>query len=285
MSTDLLTKRLVAWLHRLMPPGPRLDGLTAELAVSGGDGPITAQSCREIEARAQAHSRHLELHFDPAGTADPDEAAPGWPPPDPAAVRSRAGGVSAVRRLEGGVCGITLDSLEAYELAQPFLDAAFTLAGGASRLVLDLRGNGGGDPATVAAVAGWLLGRGAALPLSEVTYRDRRRQWWPSFAAAPFDQDAAVLISERTYSSGEALAYHLQARGRVTVLGEPTPGAADHVTPIQLTPQVLGLLPEATVVDPVTGGNWEGTGVRPDIVLPRPNDPGAAGRALEALGW
>jgi C-terminal processing protease CtpA/Prc len=42
--------------------------------------------------------------------------------------------------------------------AQPYVDAAFTLARGVSAVVLDLRDNGGGDPATVARVAGLLLG-------------------------------------------------------------------------------------------------------------------------------
>jgi hypothetical protein len=31
---------------------------------------------------------------------------------------------------------------------------------------------------------------------------------------------------------------------------------------------VLGLLPEAYVVDSVTGGNWEGSGVVPDVRCP-----------------
>jgi C-terminal processing protease CtpA/Prc len=75
----------------------------------------------------------------------------------------------------------------------------------------------------------------------------------------------AVLTSARTFSSAEALAYHLQVRRRVVVVGEATPGAADHVTPIRLAPTVLGLLPEAYVTDAVTGVNWEGRGVQPDV--------------------
>ncbi|WP_405060211.1 S41 family peptidase [Kribbella sp. NBC_01505] len=44
-------------------------------------------------------------------------------------------------------------------------------------------------------------------------------------------QPVAVLVGPGTFSSGEALAYHLRVRGRVTVVGETTPGAADHITP------------------------------------------------------
>ena len=53
-------------------------------------------------------------------------------------------------------------------------------------------------------------------------------------------------------------------RRRVRVFGEPTPGAADHVTPIRVTPTVVALIPEATPADAVSGHNWEGTGVTPD---------------------
>jgi Peptidase family S41 len=271
MSTDELISRLTGWLGRLMPAGPRRDRLTDDLRATfgGRDDPLTEEVCRAVVACAQKHSRHLELFFTADATASPDSEPVGWGTPDDAGIRARGGGVSAVRRLDDGTVVLTVDGLETYGIAQPYVDAAFTLAQGASRLVLDLRANGGGDPATVAAIAGRLLGDGAR-HLSDVVYADRRRQWWtpelPSGTALAVD--TTVLVSSRTYSSAEALAYHLQARKRVTVVGETTRGAADHVTPIQLTPQVFGLLPQATVVDAVTGTNWEGAGVRPDEPCP-----------------
>jgi C-terminal processing protease CtpA/Prc len=181
--------------------------------------------------------------------------------------------VSGVRRLGDGTCLIAVDALEPLATAQPYLDAAFGLAAGSRRIVLDLRANGGGDPATVAAIAGRLLGD-TAQHLADVVYHDRRRQWWTVDrpAGTALTQEVAVLVSNHTYSSAEALAYHLRARDRVTVIGAATRGAADHVTPIQLTPRVSAVLPEATVQDAVTGTNWEGTGVVPDIAC----EPGEA---------
>jgi hypothetical protein len=267
-SVTAFSRHLIGWLHRLMPPGPRLDRLTADLEATFDDRPepLTEADCRAIEAVAQAHSRHLELHFDARATAVPDTAAPGWPPVGPDQVRARGAGVREVRRTDDGVVTLVLDTLDSVEYAGPYLDAAFALARGATRLVLDLRRNGGGDPGTVALIAEHLLG-GPAQALSEVVYRDRRRQWWTGARSAgtTLDQELTVLVSARTYSSAEALAYHLQARGRATIVGEPTRGAADHVTPVQLTAQVLGLLPEGTVIDAVTGANWEGAGVLPDV--------------------
>jgi C-terminal processing protease CtpA/Prc len=74
-----------------------------------------------------------------------------------------------------------------------------------------------------------------------------------------------VLVSERTFSSGEALAYHLQSQGRARVVGQQTPGAADHITPVNIDSHVRAFLPEARVRDAVTGTNWEATGVVPDV--------------------
>ena len=81
-----------------------------------------------------------------------------------------------------------------------------------------------------------------------------------------------MLIWPCTYSSGEALAYHLKSRGRVRAFGIRTPGAADHVTPIRLTPHVSGLIPEGTTIDQRTGTNWEGQGVEPDVEAPSDAD-------------
>lgn len=44
---------------------------------------------------------------------------------------------------------------------------------------------------------------------------------------------------------------------------------------MRLAPIVIAHVPRAYVLDAVSGGNWEGTGVLPDVAVP-------AGAALEA---
>ncbi|MEV4515300.1 S41 family peptidase [Dactylosporangium sp. NPDC049525] len=262
-----VTVRLTGWLDRLMPAGDRWAALTAELAwFRNDDRPVTAELCAEIERAAWRVSRHVALIYEPGGTAPPDSEAGQWPRQDPAAVRARAASVSQSRRLPDGTALIRIDGLDEVGLAQPYVDAAFTLARGADRLILDLRANGGGDPATVALIAGWLLGD-EAVQLSEVVDQHGRRQWWTPDRprGSALLEETCVLVSAATFSSGEALAYHLKARDRVLVVGEPTPGAADHVLPVRLAPTVLAHVPRAYVVDTVTGGNWEGTGVVPHV--------------------
>jgi C-terminal processing protease CtpA/Prc len=284
MISDL-TARLAGWLRSLPPPHERYERLAAALVrdFEGRSDPVTAAACAEIERVCWPHSRHLLLTFEADGTDPPDEVAPGWPEPDPAAIAPAAAQVREVSRLDGGACVIRIDGFDALSHAQPYLDGAFALARGATGILLDLRANGGGHPETVAYIAGRLLGD-RATHLSDVTYRDHTRQWWtpdlPAGTAVPADVPVAVLVSGRTFSSGEALAYHLRARGRVTVVGERTPGAADHITEIRLAPTVVGQVPIGYVTDAATRASWEGGGVVPQVECP-PSD--AVPAALETL--
>ncbi|WP_433055108.1 S41 family peptidase [Dactylosporangium sp. CS-033363] len=269
-SVRELVARLALWIERLMPAGDRRTALLAALETQFGadDAPVTAEACAAIERAAWPFARHIALIYEPDGTDPPDTEAREWQLPNAATVRARAGCVSRVERRTDGTGVIRIDGLDPVGLAQPFIDAAFALLAGSQRIVLDLRGNGGGEPGTVALIAGWLLGDDP-VQLSEVVGSAGRRQWWTP-ARPPgtaLRQDTVVLVGPGTFSSGEALAYHLQHRGRVTVAGDRTPGAADHVLPIRLAPTVIAHVPRAVVIDTVTGSNWEGTGVIPDETI------------------
>jgi len=280
---------LCRWIGRLWPDVARGGLVAGELRDAfGADGrPIDAGICAAVQAVANRRSRHFELAFEPGAVAEPDSSAPGWPPPDPVAVASRAASVRAVERRPDGIAVIRLDDIDPVQLAAPYLEAAFALTRGAAGLVLDLRRNGGGDPGTIAMVLDRMSG-GPPRKFADVVYRDRIRQWWtPGLAGAsacPAGTPIAVLVSHRTYSSGEALAYHLQHRLGAVVVGETTRGAADHITPVRVVRQVVGYLPEAYVVDASTGTNWEGHGVVPDVACDAADAEEVAARSLSGPG-
>jgi len=265
---------IARWGRRLIPDPDRADRLAADLLGvteptpdAGRDTPITEKVLGDVEAVCHRPARHLTLELRPP--AEPDVDVVGWPPPTERVVRRRAGFVRRVERFDNGCGLLRIDGFDAITVAADYLLGAFTVLRGVDGLIVDLRRNGGGEVSTLALLAEFLLGTGIE-QLATVSYRDKPdRQWWTSGALGdqhlPADIAVAVLIGSGTYSSGEALAYHLHTRGRVRLFGQRTPGAADHVTPIRVTRSVVALIPEATPTDAVSGANWEGTGVIPDV--------------------
>ncbi|HZA05797.1 MAG TPA: hypothetical protein VE617_14625, partial [Propionibacteriaceae bacterium] len=157
-----LAQELASWVERLPPRQPRMEALAAALRAEFGDRdePVTVESVTAIEAAAQRHCRHLMLHFHPDGELVVDRTPPGWPPEDASEIRRHGWPISSVRRTDDGLAIVGVDSMPAFAPSRPFIEAAITLAQGATGVALDLRHNGGGDPETVAMIVGWLCGPG-----------------------------------------------------------------------------------------------------------------------------
>ena len=77
-----------------------------------------------------------------------------------------------------------------------------------------------------------------------------------------------VLTSGRTFSAAESFAYDMKARERATIIGDPTKGGAHSVDLYTIDDQFEIYISTARAINPVTGGNWEGTGVIPDVPVP-----------------
>ena len=284
---------IASWARRLIPDPARAERLVRDLhsafpATSeppGGspdeDSPVTAQTLRDIETVCHRTARHLTLEL--TTPAEPDVAVLGWPAVQRHVIERRAGFLRRVERFGNGCGCLAIDGFDDIGQAAGYLLGAFAVLRGVDGLVLDLRHNGGGEVSTLTLLAEFVLGTGIE-QLATVRYRDRPdHQWWTSGqlgdARLPTDRPVAVLIGPGTYSSGETLAYHLQTRGRARLFGQRTPGAADHVTPIRVTPSVVALIPEATTIDVVSRTNWEGAGVLPDVEC----EPAEA--AAAAMSW
>jgi hypothetical protein len=74
-----------------------------------------------------------------------------------------------------------------------------------------------------------------------------------------------VLTSPMTSSGGEELAYDLQALQRAVIVGEVTGGGANPATPVMIGLKFVVVMPTAQGINPITGTNWEGNGVLPDV--------------------
>ena len=61
------------------------------------------------------------------------------------------------------------------------------------------------------------------------------------------------------------MAYDLQALKRAIVVGEVTKGGANPGRWVHLDEHFACLIPTGRAVNPITGTNWEGVGVHPDV--------------------
>lgn len=138
-------------------------------------------------------------------------------------------------------------------------------------IIVDLRQNGGGDPAQIQLISSYFFADPAHL--NDLYYRaaDRTENYWtlpyvPGRRAA--NADLYILTSARTFSGAEEFTYNMKNLKRATVIGETTGGGA-HPTDLMIVQKDFILrVPFARAINPVSKTNWEGTGVTPDIAVP-----------------
>ncbi len=140
-------------------------------------------------------------------------------------------------------------------------------------LIFDLRQNGGGDPFMVQLIESYLFAGEPKLLLTMYERPlDRHQQIW-TLSHVPGKRlpnvPVYILTSGSTFSGGEDFAYTLKHLGRATVVGEVT-GGGGHVVDFKVVHEGFIIsLPTGYPTHPVTKSNWEGTGVEPDISVPR----------------
>ncbi len=181
-------------------------------------------------------------------------------------------GIHRVERLAGNIGYLDLRRFPIPANAGPAIAAAMELVAGTYALIIDLRRNGGGSPEGVVFWCSYLLTE-QPTHLSDIFHADtgETRQFW----ALPYvpgtryvDRPVYVLTSSHTFSGGEDFCYTLQALGRAQVVGETTGGGAHPTRSFRISPAVHIAIPFARSINPVTGTNWQGTGVVPDVAVP-----------------
>lgn len=277
------------------------DSLRAAAYADVGDVATLAERLTR-ELRALTGDGHMLVEALPAaGGAAGDDWIAKW--------RARAPsdnyGIARVEVLPGNVGYLALRSFHTFADAAPTLSAAIVLVRHTDALILDLRHNGGGDSDTERALTHTFLAPDATLPLRTETRQGPDPA--PPIPALPWprygpDRPLVVLLNGRSFSAPEALAYALQTAGRARVVGTTSAGGAhmtDEATPLPCALQ--GWIPNRRPLSPVTGANWEGRGVQPDIaatdaeaidtahrlllrsILEASSDPDVRERATKAL--
>ncbi len=178
-------------------------------------------------------------------------------------------GFEKVERLNGNIGYMELDGFVTAELGAETAIAAMQFLANTDALIIDLRYNGGGVPGTAQLIISYLFSE-SPVHYHSIHWRQNNRteQFWtlPYVPGKRYvGKPVYVLMGKRTLSAPESFAYSLQAQKRVTVVGEVSAGGANPGREFRINEHFRIFVPTGRAINPVTGTNWEGTGVKPDI--------------------
>ena len=242
--------------------------LTQNLAAGKYDaddtpGDFAAQVTRDLQDLT--HDKHLHVEAD--GVLP--EGLPAGPPP-PRGFH----GFAQADRLKGNIGYIVLNGFAPEDHAKLGADKAMTLLGSTDALIIDIRNNGGGDPAGVAYLVSIFFDEKSPVHINDLLWRkpgtsdyDRTVYSTEPTTVSYLGKPVYVITGHNTFSAGEEFAYDMQTLKRATLIGEVTGGGAHPGGLLPLGPGLNLWVPMGRAENPITHTDWEGTGVQPDIVV------------------
>jgi hypothetical protein len=246
------------------------------------DSVISAKAFSELltsQMREVSQDRHLRVRYS-SEVIGPDATGDRRPPPLPEEVTRMAKvnySFDRVERLSGNVGYLKFDRFQNAQLCGSTVAAAMSFLANTDALIIDLRGNGGGSPATVALVASYFFSGDQPVHLNDIAYRRQgtsdyeiRQSWTLPYVPGQryLGKEVYILTSHMTFSGGEEFTYDLQTLKRATIVGEVTRGGANPGGTHRLADHLAVFIPDGHAINPVTHTNWEGTGITPDIAVP-----------------
>jgi hypothetical protein len=187
-------------------------------------------------------------------------------------------GFYKLERLAGNVGYLDLRAFNDAEWAGATAVAAMNFLAYSDAVIIDLRRNGGGSPSMIQLISSYFFEGPVHLNSFYIRADDSMKQFWShSFVEGPrmVDTDLYILTSHYTFSAAEEFTYNMKNLERATIVGETTGGGAHPVSFVAWPDLKMSLsVPFGRAVNPVTGTNWEGTGIEPHIQVPE-------GEALE----
>ena len=242
------------------------------------------------DLQAVSHDLHMRVAVvpQPAGTPQPDgesesEASGTHPLLEKLDVyhfEKRGNfGVMDVKWLSGNVGYLDMRAFLDLARVRPKIEGAMILLSDMDAVIIDLRSLvRGGYPETVGFIAGYFFDEPTLLQRIVFPRTGSVDETWtarshggPNLSDVPL----FILTSEDVFSAGEAFTYGMQAQGRATAVGTATKGGAHLTRSFRVEPGFDVYVPIGRAVNPVSGGNWEGVGVIPDV-------PTTAEEALDA---
>lgn len=178
------------------------------------------------------------------------------------------GGFQQAQRMDGNIGYIELTGFIDRQQFEKPAQAAMAFIANTDALILDLRHNGGGDPASVQYLCSYLFDKRTHLNDIEMRGQGKTEFWTQKVPGKSFaDKPVYVLTSKRTGSGAEECAYDIQSLHRGTIVGESTWGGANPGQMVRLNDHFGVFIPQGRAMNPYTHTNWEGVGVKPDVAV------------------
>ncbi len=153
------------------------------------------------------------------------------------------------------------------------IDEALAALPGVDSLVLDIRGNGGGDPETAMAIAGRFLQKSGVAEYIRYRSGPGHDEFGEPYAitASPagprrYEGKLVLLTDRRDFSAAESFVLDLRAAARVTVVGDTTGGASGRPIVRELPNGWTYRLSTWVAYTP-RGVPYEGIGLAPDVTV------------------
>jgi hypothetical protein len=190
--------------------------------------------------------------------------------------------------IEPRIGYVDLRRFYSFDQAKDMAVASMKFLANAQAIIIDVRENGGGSGDFLSS---YFLPYPTQLSGSFSRQTDSLTESWTrrDIGMEPrLDVPLFILTGPNTFSASESFAYDMQSRKRAILIGEPTKGGAHSVDVFGIDDQFEFYISTERSISPVTGGNWEGTGVIPDIRVPAASAVAAAvieaKKAAEAYG-
>lgn len=230
------------------------------------------------DMQAVSHDKHLVVFYNPYHFALEPKTITFDQMAEERKVMARDCGIRKVDILANNVGYMKFDFFADPLACGKTAAAALTFLSNTDAVILDLRDNSGGDPRMVALICSYFFEKVVHLNDFYDRTQNKTSQYWtlryvPGLRLS--DKPAYVLTSGRTFSGAEEFAYDLKNLQRVTVVGETTAGGSHPVSPYKAGDHFIVYVPNARSISPITGTDWEGKGVAPDVAV-------KADEALEA---
>ena len=177
-------------------------------------------------------------------------------------------GFSRIEWMEGNIGYLDIRRFYLYPDIQDLVDCSMNLLLNANAIIIDLRENGGGSGDYLSS---YFLKYPTQLNSWYSRENDFVTEFWTSQKTGLerlTEVPLFLLTSKRTFSAAESFAYDMKVQKRATIVGDSTKGGAHSVDLYKIDNQFEIYISTARAINPVTGGNWEGTGVTPDVIVP-----------------